>query len=111
MSAAACAAKIKLDSGRAIAGALAFIKQVEDSVAESEKWFDRTLKSKNGIAGDPPSEGELSAQQQKELEALSQLWCKWGDLNFKWGDETFTETSRILVGSAPITYNDTATKP
>lgn len=110
MSAAACAEKIKIDSGRAIAGAEAFIRQAEELKTSAEKWFDRTLKAK-GLDGTRPVEGELSTQQQKDLEALSQKLCEWGDRNFKWGDDIFKEMTRILVGSDAITYNDTAANP
>lgn len=87
MSAAACAAKIRLDGGRAIAGAKAFIQQVEDALKAT---FPPEDEQESGFF-------DLTTEQQKKLEALSSKWCKWGDSNFKWGDDTFKESSAVLT--------------
>lgn len=92
MSAAACAAKIKLDGGRAIAGAQAFIQQVQDAM-DAANVDDMTEFEK------------LTPDQQKALEKTSQKWCDWGAKNFKWGDDTFNEFSAVLTnGGQP--YED-----
>lgn len=87
MSAAACAAKIKADGGRFMRTAKLVMGQISQDMDDA---LARFAIRKGG-------DGELTDAEMKALEALSQKWCDWADVNVKWADTSFKESRGILA--------------